>query len=175
MTCIVGLKANGKVYVAGERAASTDDSIVHLSKPKIYKFGPYVIGFAGSMEGQRLRYSFDPPKPHEDEDLDKFMQTKFLKYLKDFYEEWWVDTSKESDLSMLVAIKDRLYDHNSGDMSLNEYSLGYSAIGSGSHFALGFLYGVRSFGKPEDLVESAVKAAIKFSPTCSGTIDVLST
>lgn len=175
MTCIVGLKANGKVYLAGERAASTDDSIVHLSKPKIHKIGPYVVGFAGSMEGQRFQYSFDPPKPHDDEDLDEFMHTKFLKYLKEFYDEWWVDTSKDADLSILVGIREKLYDHNSADMSLNEYSLGYSAIGSGAHFALGFLYGVKSFAKPDEIVESAIKAAIKFSPTCSGTIDVIST
>lgn len=175
MTCIVALKANNKVYMAGERAASTDDSIVHLSKPKIHKVGPYVVGFAGSMDGQRFRYSFDPPKPHEDEDLDVFMHTKFLRYLRDFYDEWWIDTAKDSELSILIGIKDKLYDHNSSDMSISEYSIGYSSIGSGAHFALGFLYGVRSLTKPEDVVEGAVKAAIKFSPNCSGTIDIIST
>ena len=117
MTCIVGLKANNKVYIAGERGASTEDSIMHLTKPKIHRFGPYVIGFAGTMEGQRLAYTFDPPRPHEDEDLDTFMHTTFLKYLRDFYDEWWVDTSKDSELEMVIGIKDRLYEHSSSDMS----------------------------------------------------------
>jgi ATP-dependent protease HslVU (ClpYQ) peptidase subunit len=175
MTCIVGLKANSKVYIAGERGASDDDSIMHLTRPKVHRFGPYVVGFAGTLEGQRLQYSFDPPRPHDDDDLDTFMHTTFLKYLKDFYEEWWVDTSKDAELSMLIAIKDKLYEHNASDMSLSEYSTGYSSVGSGSPFALGFLYASQSFDNPEKVVENAVKAAIKFSPTCSGTIDIVTT
>jgi hypothetical protein len=103
------------------------------------------------------------------------MHTTFLKYLRDFYDEWWVDTSKDSELEMVIGIKDRLYEHSSSDMSLNDYSLGYLSIGSGCHFALGYLYGATSFDNPEKIVEGAVKAAIKFSPTCSGTIDILIT
>lgn len=175
MTCIVGLKANNKVYIAGERGASNDDSILHINKPKIYKIGPYVIGFAGTMEGQRLLYSFDPPRPHEDDDLDAFMHTTFLKYLRDFYDEWWVDTSKDAELSMVIGIKDRLYEHHSTDMSLNEYSTGYISIGSGSPFAMGYLFAESAKANPEKVVEGAVKAAIKFSPSCSGMIDILTT
>ena len=176
MTCIVGLKANNKAYIAGERGASTDDTILHISKPKIFKTGPYIIGFAGSMDGQRLQYEFDPPKPHADEDLDVFMHTKFLRYLRDFYEDWWVDTSKDAELSLLIAIDNRIYEHNSSDMSINEFSNPYIAIGSGGSYAMGYLYGVAgSKMEPEKVVENAVKAAIKFSPTCSGTIDILTT
>lgn len=175
MTCIVALKANGRVIMAGERGASNEESIMHLTKPKIHKIGPYLVGFAGTMEGQRLAYTFDPPRPHDDEDLDVFMHTAFLKYLKDFYEEWWVDTSKDAELAMIIAIKDRMYEHSSADMSLNDYSVGYISIGSGSHFAMGYLYAAVSFESPEKIVEGAVKAAIKFSPTCSGTVDILST
>jgi hypothetical protein len=76
---------------------------------------------------------------------------------------------------MVIGIKDRLYEHSSSDMSLNDYSLGSLSIGSGCHFSLGYLYGATSFDNPEKIVEGAVKAAIKFSPTCSGTIDILTT
>lgn len=176
MTCIVGLKANGKVYMAGERAASTDDTILHLSKPKVKAVGPYIIGFAGSMDGQRLTYSFDPPKPYPDEDLDVFMNTKFMKYLREFYEEWWVDTSRDAELSLLIGIKDKLYEHNASDMSLNEFSSPFVAIGSGSPFAMGHLSATAmAKGSPENRVESAVKTAIKFSPSCSGTVDIITT
>jgi ATP-dependent protease HslVU (ClpYQ) peptidase subunit len=176
MTCIAALKANGKVYMAGERGASTDNTIMHLSKPKVKAVGPYIIGFAGSMDGQRLMYSFDPPKPYPDEDLDVFMNTKFLRYLRDFYDEWWVDTSKDSELSLLIGIRDRLYEHSSSDMSLNEFSSPFVSIGSGSDFATGYLSATGiTKATPENRVEAAVKTAIKFSPTCSGTIDILST
>jgi ATP-dependent protease HslVU (ClpYQ) peptidase subunit len=176
MTCIAALKANGKVYMAGERGASTEDTILHLTKPKIKSIGPYVIGFAGSMDGQKIYYSFDPPKPYPEEDLDAFMNTKFLKYLREFYDDWWVDTAKDSELSLLIGIKDKLYEHNASDMSLNEFSSPFVSIGSGAHFAMGYL-SATSITKttPEKRVEGAVKTAIKFSPTCSGTVDILTT
>jgi ATP-dependent protease HslVU (ClpYQ) peptidase subunit len=176
MTCIAALKANGKVYMAGDRGASTDDSIMHISKPKIKIIGPYLIGYAGTMEGQKIQYSFDPPRPHPEEDLDIFMHTTFLKYLKDFYEEWWVETSKDSELEMLISIEDKLYEHSSSDMSMNEFSSPFLSIGSGSPFAMGYLSAVLSTKiSPEKMVEGAVKTAIKFSPTCSGTVDILFT
>jgi ATP-dependent protease HslVU (ClpYQ) peptidase subunit len=176
MTCIAAIKANGKVYMAGDRGASTDDTIMHISKPKIKTFGPYVIGYAGTMEGQRLQYNFDPPKPHPDEDLDVFMHTTFLKYLKDFYDEWWIETSKDAELSMLISIKDKLYDHHSSDMSMTELSSTFISIGTGAPFAMGYLSATAlTKMTPEKMVEGAVKTAIKFSPTCSGTIDILST
>lgn len=176
MTCIVAIKSNDAVIMAGDRGASSDDIIFNLSKPKVHKNGPYIFGYAGSMEGQRMYYSFDPPKPHADEDLDEFMHTKFLKALKEFYDEWWIDTSKDSDVSLLIGIGNKLYEHHAADMSLNEYSSGYISIGSGSPYALGYLYGAMASDLSTDkLVENAVKAAIKFSPTCSGSIDIVST
>lgn len=175
MTCIVGLKANNKVYLAGERGASDEESILEISKPKIHRFGPYIVGFAGTMEGQRLEYSFDPPEPSDDDDLDTFMHTVFLTYLRDFYEDWWVDTSRDAEFAMLIAIKDKLYGHNASDMSMAQYTIDYQAVGSGSSFALGFLYGVKDFNNPVKIIEDAVNAAIKFSPTCSGKVDILST
>jgi len=176
MTCIAALKANGKVYMAGDRGASTDDTMMHLSKPKVKVIGPYVIGYAGTMDGERLHYNFDPPKPHPDENIDEFMHTKFLRYLKEFYEDWWVDTSKDSELSLLISIQDKLYEHSASDMSMSEFSSSFISIGSGSSFAMGYLSGIVSTKMlPEKMVEGAVKTAIKFSPTCSGTIDILST
>jgi 20S proteasome alpha/beta subunit len=86
-----------------------------------------------------------------------------------------VDTAKDAELSMLIGIKDRLYEHTASDMSLSEFSIPYCSVGSGSPFALGFMYASQSFDSPEKVIEGAVKSAIKFSPTCSGTIDILST
>jgi ATP-dependent protease HslVU (ClpYQ) peptidase subunit len=104
------------------------------------------------------------------------MHTTFLKYLKDFYEEWWVETSKDAELEMLISIKDKLYEHTSSDMSMNEFSSNFLSIGSGSSFAMGYLSAtVSTKMTPEKMVEGAVKTAIKFSPTCSGTVDILST
>jgi ATP-dependent protease HslVU (ClpYQ) peptidase subunit len=61
-------------------------------------------------------------------------------------------------------------------MSLNEFSSPFISIGSGSPFAMGHLSATAiTKSSPESRVEAAVKTAIKFSPTCSGTVDVLNT
>jgi 20S proteasome alpha/beta subunit len=77
---------------------------------------------------------------------------------------------------MLISIKDKLYDHHSSDMSMTEFSSGFISIGTGAPFAMGYLSATFSTKMtPEKMVEGAVKTAIKFSPTCSGTVDILST
>jgi ATP-dependent protease HslVU (ClpYQ) peptidase subunit len=177
MTVIAAIKANGRVYMAGDRGASDMDTglILNLSKSKIHKVGDYVFGFAGTMDGQRIAYSFDPPKPHPDEDLDFFMHTTFLKALRAYYDEWWFPTSDESEFSMLIAYKDKLYEHNSSDMSITEYTNHFMAVGSGEQYAYGYLSAVAGTKNPEQAIEGAVKAAIKFSPSCAGTVDILTT
>jgi hypothetical protein len=60
MTCIAVVRdeINNKIYMAGERGASDDGTILALSSPKVWKLGPYLIGYAGSMDGERIRYNF---------------------------------------------------------------------------------------------------------------------
>jgi hypothetical protein len=65
------------------------------------------------------------------------MQTKFIKQLRNFYEDWWVDTTKEGDLGLIICIKGQIYEHNAIDMSLSKYNLDYLAMGSGAESAIG--------------------------------------
>jgi hypothetical protein len=64
MTCIVVVKHEDKVYMAGDRGASDDGTILALDAPKVWKIGPYLIGYAGSMDGERIRYNFKPTAPN---------------------------------------------------------------------------------------------------------------
>ena len=100
--------------MAGERGASDDDTILTLSSPKVWKLGPYLIGYAGTLDGERVRYNFNPYVP-DIKDTDKFMQTKFIKQLRTFYNEWWVDTSKDADLGMIICVRGEIYEHNATD------------------------------------------------------------
>lgn len=175
MTCVAAIKSNGKVYMAADRGVSDSNIILNLSKSKLHKIGDFIFGFAGTMDGQRIAYSFDPPKPHPDEDIDMFMHTTFLKALRDYYEQWWFPTEHDSEYGMLIAYKDKLYEHNAVDMTMTEYTNNYVAIGSGEEYAYGYLYAMAANKNPETIVEGAVKAAIRFSPSCGGTVDILTT
>jgi ATP-dependent protease HslVU (ClpYQ) peptidase subunit len=173
MTCIVALRHEDKIYLAGDRGASDDGVILSLNSPKVWKTGPYLIGYAGSMDGERMKHNFKPTAPNI-KDTDKFMQTRFVKELREFYNEFWVDTSKEGDLSLIIGIRGEIYEHSSGDMSLSKYSLPYLAIGSGSEYAYGVLYATDKQKNARNRVSQAVGAAIKFNPSCMGPVDILS-
>ncbi len=173
MTCIAVTRKDNKLYMAGERGASDDDTILTLSSPKVWKLGPYLIGYAGTLDGERVRYNFNPYVP-DIKDTDKFMQTKFIKQLRTFYNEWWVDTSKDADLGMIICVRGEIYEHNATDMSLSKYTGDYLAMGSGAQLALGHLHATEKLADQKKRVMGAVNAAIKFSPTCVGPVDFVS-
>jgi len=173
MTCLAVVRKENKIYMAADRGASDDDTILTLSTPKIWKLGPYLIGYAGSMDGERIRYNFNPYVP-DIKNLDKFMQTKFIKQLRTFYNDWWVDTSKDADLGLIICIKGQIYEHNAIDMSLSKYTLDYLAMGTGSQYAYGYLAATENIKDSRKRVVGAVNAAIKFNPNCQGPVDVIS-
>lgn len=174
MTCIVALKDGDSIYMAAERGASDDDTILSLTTPKIWQSGPYVFGYAGTLDGERMRYNFKPTPPGATKDIDRFMQTNFIKQLRAFYNEWWIDTSKDADLGLIIGIKGNIYEHNAIDMSLSKFTGNYLSIGSGSGFAYGSLYTSESL-QPKDRVALAVNAAINFSTSCMGPVDIIKT
>ena len=173
MTVIAVLKHEDKIYMAGDRGASDDGTILALEAPKVWKTGPYLIGYAGSMDGERIRHNFKPTAPTL-KDTDRFMHTKFIKELREFYNEFWVDTSKEGDLGLIIAVRGNIYEHSSGDMSLSKYMLPYLAMGSGSEYAYGVLYATDKQKNARNRVMQAVNAAIKFNPSCMGPVDIVS-
>jgi ATP-dependent protease HslVU (ClpYQ) peptidase subunit len=172
MTCIAALKHEGKVYMAGDRGASDDNIILALEAPKVWKIGPYLIGYAGGLDGERIRYNFKPTAPNI-KDTDKFMQTKFIKELREFYNEFWVDTSKDGDLGLIIGIRGEIYEHSAVDMSLSKYTLPYMAMGSGSEYAYGVLFATDKQKNARNRVLQAVNAAIKFSTSCTGPVDIV--
>jgi ATP-dependent protease HslVU (ClpYQ) peptidase subunit len=175
MTCIAVVRdeINNKIYMAGDRGASDDGTILALSSPKVWKLGPYLIGYAGAMDGERIRYNFNPYVP-DIKDTDKFMQTRFIKELKEFYNEFRVDTSKDGDLGLIIAVRGNIYEHSSADMSLSKYTLPYLAMGSGAEYAYGVLYATDKQKNARNRVVQAVNAAIKFNPSCMGPVDIVS-
>jgi ATP-dependent protease HslVU (ClpYQ) peptidase subunit len=173
MTCIAVVRHEDKIYMAGDRGASDDGTILSLTAPKVWKLGPYLIGYAGSMDGERMRYNFNPDIP-DIKDTDKFMQTKFIKQLRKFYTDWWVDTGKDSDFGLIIAVRGQIYEHSSEDMSLSKYNLDYLEMGSGSEYAYGYLKATEKSKDPRKRAHGAVSAAIQFSPSCMGPIDVVS-
>ena len=64
-----------------------------------------------------------------------------------------------------------MFEFNTGDWGVAEIT--ECSIGSGGNFALGSLY-TSIDSDPMDRIELALEAAIAYSPTCQGPIDILS-
>lgn len=173
MTCIVAVRKDEKIYMSGERGVSDDDIILQSSSPKVWQTGPYLFGYAGSMDGDRIRHNFKPSAPVGN-NLEKFMYTKFIKELRDFYNEWWVDVTKDSDFGMIICVKGKIFEHEAGDMSLTQYNQDYLVMGSGGSYALGYLHATENQKDARKRSIKAVESAIKFSTSCLGPIDTVS-
>jgi ATP-dependent protease HslVU (ClpYQ) peptidase subunit len=176
MTCIVAVRdtIDNKIWMAGDRGISDDNSIAVGSSPKIWKKEGYLFGYAGSMDGDRIRHLFVPPQFEGRGSVDKFMYSRFLKSLRKFYEEWWVDTTSTADFGMIICVRGKMYEHSSGDMSLTQYEQDYLAMGSGGDIAMGSLYATQKTKDTRKRAVASVQAAINHSPSCKGPIDILS-
>ncbi len=176
MTCIAVVRdaATNKIYMAGDRGVSDDNTINVCSSPKVWKKEGYLFGYAGSMDGDRIKHLFVPPTPEPRVNIDKFMYSTFLKALRKFYEEWWVGVSPSSDFGLIICVKGKIYEHNAADMSLTQYDQDYLAMGSGGDLALGSLYSTKLYKDGRKRANMAVQAAINHSTSCKGPIDIVS-
>jgi ATP-dependent protease HslVU (ClpYQ) peptidase subunit len=177
MTVIVAVKdkQTNQIYMAGDRMASNDSAKVKLAEPKVFFAGGFLIGYAGTMSGNKIQHNFEPTFVQDIRgDINHFMQSAFLKDLKAFYDEWGIDTSNEAELSLLIAVRGNIYEHHASDMSMILLEDGIGSIGTGSEYALGSLYATP--GLPaSDRAKIAVDAATYFSPFCGYGIDIENT
>ena len=76
MTAIVGIAEKGSVYIGGDSAGVAGLSISTRTDVKVFKNGPFVLGFTSSFRmGQILQYKFDPPKQTVGQDDMKYLVT----------------------------------------------------------------------------------------------------
>ena len=87
-------------------------------------------------------------------------------------DEFKIDISNdENGADLLVGISGRLFEISTMDWSVGEYHT--IATGSGFPYAMGSLHTSRFTDDPVWRIKEAVNAAIKYSPSCVGPIDIL--
>ncbi len=173
MTCIVAVVNSKGSYIAGDRGASDSNIILPLAHPKVWKTGPYLFGYYGSMDGEKVMYNFNPPAPKKD--TDKFMLNEFTKALKEFYDEHFVFSTqdKEADFGMIIIVNGLMYEHDAGVMSMTRFATNHLSVGSGSEYAYGSLHSTEAWSDGKKRAKIAVEAATKYSTSCMGPIDVV--
>ena len=170
MTCIVGISDGNTVYIGGDRGASDDSSIISLAQPKVKVKGDWIYGYSGSLGNGQLFDLIDLPPVADDEDPFKIIRLDIVEELKSLIDSHGSD--KEDNVTdYLIGCKGRLFELSSEDWGVVEVS--EVAIGSGGNFALGSLYSTKDNTNPIVRITIALNAAITYSPTCQGPIDVI--
>lgn len=173
MTVIAAVVNKNGSYIAGDRGASDSNVIFPLAHAKVWQLGQYLFGYFGSMDGEKVMYSFTPPAL-KTKNIDKFMLTEFTKALKEFYDEHFVFIGdKEVDFGMIIIAGGYIYEHDAGTMSMTRFETNYLSVGSGSEYALGSLNTSEAWADGKRRVRTAVESAIKYSPSCMGPVDVI--
>lgn len=168
MTCIVGVVQEGRTWIGADSAGSNGRTTVVRADKKLFRNGPYLIGFTTSFRmGQILQYDFQPPSPRG-KDLFAFMVKEFVPTVRSAMKNGGClrTTTEGVDGSgiFMVGIGARLFKVES-DFQVAESSFAYNACGSAENIALGSLHS--SKGSPRSRIKMALEAASRHSPDVS--------
>jgi len=171
VTCIVGIVKDDTVYIGGDRSVSDGTSVMSLSTPKIYIRDEWIYGYAGSLGIGQIMQIIDIPILKKDDDPFMVLRMDMVDAFKSMMDNQGISIDDDNDTDILIGCRGRLFEFSPADWSVAEMK--ETSIGSGGNFALGSLY--TSIDKdPIDRIGLAIGAAITYSPTCQGPIDILS-
>lgn len=178
MTCVVGMISKGKVYIGADSAGISGHQVTIRNDPKVFRRGPFVIGFAHSFRmGQLLRYKLELPNSFFDKDLDEYMVTDFIDSVRICFAEgghgMHGEAGEEFAGKFLIGYQDRLFSIDS-DFQVGIPQRGYDAIGAGQEFALGAL-AVSKERSPTAKVTEALRIASTFSAAVAAPFEVIKT
>jgi ATP-dependent protease HslVU (ClpYQ) peptidase subunit len=113
------------------------------------------------------------PILQEDDDPFLILRMDMVDAFKSMMDIQGTSINEDSDTDFLIGCRGRLFEFSPSDWSVAE--INETAIGSGGNFALGALYTNSLYIDitPEERIEQALNAAITYSPTCQGSIDIL--
>lgn len=183
MTCIVGLKHDGKVYL-GCDSLMTDNVTNQVNKfPKILKKDNFLFGVAGYLRTLDLINYKLVIKPQDTKQTDlEYLCTDFTDSLialfNDNYHIQSADDGKRQVSEILFGYRGELYLLD-GYFQIVQMKDHYDAIGSGRDFALSAMATIQSIDliksmKPETQITKALEVSAKFCPTVCKPFKVMS-
>ncbi|HSK39301.1 MAG TPA: hypothetical protein VK943_06005 [Arenibaculum sp.] len=166
MTCIVGLVDDGRVWMGGDSAGVSGLDITVRADPKVFRNGPFLIGFTSSFRmGQLLNFRLKVPAQEPGTDVFGYMVTVFVEAARDCLKEGGYaqrNNDAETGGSFLVGYRGRLFSIQS-DYQVCEADRSFHAIGCGADYALGAFAASRQLP-----AEQRVRLALEVAETFSG-------
>lgn len=180
MTCIVGLKHKGRVYLGADSCATRGwDEIHTLVSPKVVRWKDFIVGGCGDFRKlQLVQYGLQIEPQHSEQDDMHYLVTVFVEGIRKLLKEQGIseiENNKESaDGAFLVGYRGELYFIGS-DFAVTNQIDPYDAIGSGSSYALGALSVLeKSDLSPKKKIRLALQAATRFSNGVDGNYIIIS-
>jgi hypothetical protein len=186
MTAIVAIVENNTVYMGGDSAGVNVSalSVTVRKDPKVFKNGPFIMGFTSSFRmGQLLRYSFKPPTHPNNMSIDRYMNTIFIDAVRNCLKDGGyakVKENNESGGNFLVGYRGKLFNID-GDFQVGIPSCNYDSVGCGQDLCLGSLHTTEKVSNmkllsllPKERIKMALKAAVEFSAGVRGPFNILS-
>lgn len=170
MTCIVGLKQDGVVYIGGDSAGVSGLDVTIRADTKVFINGPFLMGFTTSFRmGQLLHHALPTLQPPDNAMLERFMVTDFIDAVRNTLKNGGVtkiDNSVESGGTFIVGVHGRLFTIFD-DFQVAESVKDYEAVGCGASYAKGSLYTTQALAiykpYPRLRVRQALETAEEFS------------
>ena len=162
MSTVVGIVDKGKVYIGADSLASTEEGDARPMKcKKIFRNGPYLFGFIGSVRGGQVLYPeyFEVP-----EDIMELPDAIIAQMTEKGCLLMGEQQQALQACNFLIGHENKLYEILI-DFQLTEIE-SYSSIGSGSYYAFGSLHTTEKMKEdftPLMRMELALEAAEEFS------------
>lgn len=176
MTCIVGLKTEDGIIIAGDSALSNGDTVRKINGAKVFRRGQFVIGCCDSLRVlQLVNFKLNIP-PLGKKELYKYMVTDFVDAMRKCFKMSGAarKENEEEEVSgvFVIGIKDRLFIVNA-DYAVEECNDGFAVVGSGEEYASGSLYSTIGDSDGEKRVILALETASYFCKSVSPPYTIL--
>lgn len=167
MTCIVGMRQAGQVWLGGD-SLSGDPATYHVKlerSPKVFRLGELLIGHTSSWRmGQLLHYRLWLPPQTAKQSDDAWLATTFIDAVRKVLTDGGFakkENNVEQGGTFLLAFRGKLYEVDS-DYQVGEPGEDYAAIGAGRSYAVGALQAMHVLQWPRDpraRIRTALQAA----------------
>jgi hypothetical protein len=156
--------------MGGDSAGSDGETIRTRADEKVFRRGPFVMGFTSSFRmGQLLRYSLHPPEHPAGMSGHEYMATILVDAVRECLKAGGFATKEnetETGGTFLIGYRGRVYEVSS-DYQVAITADGFTAVGCGAQTALGALHATGD-RPPEERLQVALEAAERFCPEVRG-------
>lgn len=183
MTCIAAVVDGDNIYMGGDSAGISDDSVYSLgigAESKIWEKDGILFGASGSFRvSQVLRWQMSLPQYNPDAEPLEYLTGPLATAMRESLmvhgalSVWEEDSTENIDGSLLVGYGKRVFEIF-GDFGVGELVHGYGSVGCGSPIAMGALAATESTKiKPKKRITMALEAAERHSAGVRGPFTIL--